>query len=70
MSVITQEADPHYLESRAIEMVREARLCLGTSPNQPNNMQLQQYEAQINKAIGLLALAKVHRRKSYQGEGD
>jgi len=64
MNIITEDANPNYLESRAMEFIREARQCLGTNPEQPTDMQLQQYNDRLIKAIALLGLAKLTRRRT------
>lgn len=59
LAVILEQNDPRYFESRAMELVSEARQSLGEGT--PTDHQLQVYEDKIKKSITLLALASLYR---------
>lgn len=64
MAVLIDTGGADYYEQRAIELIGEARLCLGQVTGNPDDAarNKDQYTDRINKALSLLALAKLDRK--------
>ncbi len=63
IKIIMDQRNPNYYEMRAAEFITEARNALGENPS-PTNQQLEIYHDKLNKAMSLLALARLLRSKS------
>jgi hypothetical protein len=63
MSALLETGDADYYELRAIEFITEARVALKTATGNPDDAvkNKEAYMLRINKALSLLALAKLTR---------